>query len=662
MFSKFAIPRRPGFKPIMRFVCCFIPALLIELAYRCTLPYVDVIEGGERKLVLLLHAAALLSTLLLLYRPRLPRVLRYLSIAAAPGISFFLMEYITHFAPRDISIPIIILNLVLYYLLGLFLLFLFGRSWAAVTLVTVFPVAVGLISYYVLQFRGNPLLPWDISSFATAMGVVSNYTFLPTIRIDFVLAMAIFQVVLGIKCSETLLRGKPFLRLSLSAAFCALLAAACFYVRSDHCIRSFSLDNTSSNVSLVYTRNGFMVAFLVSTNYSEEPENYSLDMIDGFASQYPSDPVSTEEEERPNVIVIMNESYSDLRVLGDYETSEPLFPFIDSLEENTAKGWAHVSVLGGNTPNSEFEFLTGLTMGFLPQGVIAYSQYIGTPVPSLATQFNSLGYRTVGSHAFWGPSWNRDKLYPLLGFQEMYFKEAFPEDAETLRLWITDSEMYKLVEDIYEESEQPLFLFGITMMNHGGYHGQMNDEFDTCVTVDGLEDNGSVTEYISLMRETDRDFQELIEYFSNTDEKTVILLFGDHQPNDDVAAPIMELTGSSAASEDVSQSSRRYITPYVLWANYDVDFDLPEDLSLNYLAAELMKACGLELTGAQNYLLDLAEEYPVISSQCYWDAQGNVHPISDYTDEEALTEYACIQHNYLLDSRNRREEFWSLEE
>ncbi len=660
MLKKMFLPDKFSFPALLKLVCCFIPAALIELAYRYTLPYVNLIEGGERKLILLIHAAALLSTLLLLYRPRLPRLLRYLSIAAAPGVSFFLMEYITHFAPRDISIPIIILNLVLYYLLGLFLLFLFGRSSAAVAIVTIFPVCVGFISYYVMQFRGNPLLPWDIGSFTTAMGVVSNYTFLPTIRGAFVFAIAIFQVVLGIKCSERVLGGKLPLRLSLSAAVCALLVGSCFYVRSDHCIRTFSLDNTSSDVSVVYTRNGFMVAFLVSSNYGKAPENYSLDMIDDFASAYPSDQISTQaDEERPNVIVIMNESYSDLRVLGDYETSEPLFPFIDSLEENTAKGWAHVSVLGGNTPNSEFEFLTGLTLGFLPQGVVAYPQYISTPVPSLATQFNSLGYRTVGAHAFWGPSWNRDKVYPLLGFQDMYFKEAFPEDAEILRLWITDSEMYKVVEDIYEDSEQPLFLFGITMMNHGGYHGEMNDEFDTCVTVDGLEDNGSVTEYISLMRETDKDFQELIEYFSNTDEKTVILLFGDHQPNDDVAAPIMELTGS-AVSDDPTQHYRRYITPYVLWANYDVDFDLPEDLSLNYLAAELMKACGLELTGAQKYLLDLVEEYPVISSQCYWDAQGKVHYISEYTDEEALTEYACIQHNYLLDSRNRREEFWTL--
>ena len=98
----------------------------------------------------------------------------------------------------------------------------------------------------------------------------------------------------------------------------------------------------------------------------------------------------------------------------------------------------------------------------------------------------------------------------------------------------------------------------------------------------------------------------------------------------------------------------------MLWANYDVDFDLPEDLSLNYLAAELMKACGLELTAAQKYLLELEESYPVISSQCYWDAQGEVHPISDYNQEGKLLEYASLQYNYLIDGRNRREEFWTL--
>ena len=659
MFKKMFLPDKFSFPALLKLLCCFIPALLMELAYRFTLPYVNVIEGGERKLVLLVHAAALISVLLAMYRPRLPRLLRWLSIAAAPGIAFFLLEYVTHFAIRDISIPVIILNLALYYLLCLFLFFLLGSSAWAVALTTVFSVGLGIASYFVAQFRGMPLLPWDIASFSTAMGVVSNYDFLPTIRIVFVLSIGLFQILLGIKCNERILKGRALLRLGAAAVSCALLSGCCFYVRSDHCVKSFSLVNSNSNISGMYTKNGFAVAFLVSTNYNQKPENYSLDMVDDISSRYPSDPVSGTGEERPNVIVIMNESYSDLRVLGDFETSEPIFPFIDSLEENTAKGWAHVSVLGGNTPNSEFEFLTGLTMGFLPQGVIAYQQYVTTPIPSLATQFNALGYRTVGSHAFWGGSWNRDRVYPLLGFQETYFKESFPEDAETLRLWITDSEMYKEVEKIYEESDQPLFLFGISMMNHGGYHGT-TENFDPYVSVKGLEDNGSVSEYITLMRETDKDFQELIEYFSNTDEKTIILLFGDHQPNDDVGAPILELTGTQLDADDPAQKSRRYITPYVLWANYDVDFDLPEDLSLNYLAAELMKACGLELTGAQKYLLELEESYPVISSQCYWDEEGKIHPISDYAQDEKLLEYASLQYNCLIDARNRRDEFWSL--
>lgn len=658
MIKKAFFPDRLSFTALLKIVCCFIPALAMELIYRYTLPYVDVIEGGEQKLIFLIHLAAVLSVPLLLYRPRLPRVLRYLSIAAAPGLSFFLMEYITHFAIRDISIPVILLNLALYYLLGLSLLFLSGSSGAAVALVTVFSVGVGFVSYYVAQFRGMPLLPWDISSFSTAMGVVSNYDFLPTIRLDFVFAIALFQVLLGLKCNERIFPGRLLYRLSAALLSCALLVGACFYVRSDHCIEDFSLENSSSNINGTYTKNGFMVAFLVSTNFNQKPENYSLQLIDDISSRYLSDNIG-DDKERPNVIVIMNESYSDLSVLGDFETSEPLFPFIDSLEENTAKGWTHVSVLGGNTPNSEFEFLTGMTMGFLPQGSIAYQQYISAPVPSLAQQFDALGYRTVGAHAFWGQSWGRDRVYPLLGFQELCFKDAFPEDAETLRLWITDSEMYKKVEQLYENSEEPFFLFGITMMNHGGYHG-MAGNFDPYVSVKGLEDNGSVSEYITLMRETDKDFQELIEYFSNVDEKTVILLFGDHQPNDDVGSPILELTGTELNPDDPAQKSRRYITPYVLWANYDVDWDIPEDLSLNYLGAMLMEQCGLELTGAQKHLLELAEDYPVISSQCYWDAQGNIHPISDYAGDTQLLEYASLQYNYLIDVRNRSEEFWTL--
>ena len=68
--------------------------------------------------------------------------------------------------------------------------------------------------------------------------------------------------------------------------------------------------------------------------------------------------------ETPNLIVIMNESFADYTSIGKgLDLSEDCMPFIHSLTENTIKGTAYVSIFGGNTPNSEYEFLTGNTMG-----------------------------------------------------------------------------------------------------------------------------------------------------------------------------------------------------------------------------------------------------------------------------------------------------------
>ena len=119
----------------------------------------------------------------------------------------------------------------------------------------------------------------------------------------------------------------------------------------------------------------------------------------------------------------MNEAFADMSVLADYETSEDCLPFISSLKENSVKGKLHVSIVGGNTPNSEFEFLTGMSMGFLPAGSIPYQQFIKSPLPSLVTQMNDLGYRTVAMHPYLASGWDRNTVYPYLGFEETYFND-----------------------------------------------------------------------------------------------------------------------------------------------------------------------------------------------------------------------------------------------
>ena len=131
----------------------------------------------------------------------------------------------------------------------------------------------------------------------------------------------------------------------------------------------------------------------------------------------------------------MNEAFSDLSVLGEFETNTDYMPYIHSLTDNTKKGWLYMSVKGGNTANSEFEFLTGSSLYWLPVGSVAYQQYIRKDLPGLADQLGREGYRTIAMHPYYSSGWNRPKVYSLMHFDEMYFYKDF-KDPEILRSYI----------------------------------------------------------------------------------------------------------------------------------------------------------------------------------------------------------------------------------
>ena len=135
---------------------------------------------------------------------------------------------------------------------------------------------------------------------------------------------------------------------------------------------------------------GFAVTFLMDLKYLtvDKPEGYDAADAKETLKSYETEEKDAEEGELPNVIVIMDEAFSDPAVLGDMQTNEDYMPFIHSLQQgadHTVTGYLNVSVKGGNTANTEFEFLTGNSMNFLPSGSIPYQQYILGPTDSLDT-------------------------------------------------------------------------------------------------------------------------------------------------------------------------------------------------------------------------------------------------------------------------------------
>ena len=526
-----------------------------------------------------------------------------------PIMVFYLMEGYEHNAFEEVRETAQRYNIILFELIAWILFFAFGSSRIALRVEIGIAMLYGLINHYVMAFRSTPFVPWDIFSIETAASVAGNYDFTPTtevitVSLAFVILFVLVQLI-DLKFPYGIsLRVVPVLCGSLIlGGFVNLLWDEDFQTNSNLYPYLF----TPSYMTKV---NGMAVTFAMDLAYVyvEKPLGYSVKEVEEVLESYenPSGNLTGEEEETPNIIVIMNEAFSDLDVLGEFETSEEYMPFIDSLQdgnENTITGELTVSVCGGNTANSEFEFLTGHTMDFFPIGSIPYQQYIKDELPSLASQLRDMGYDTYGMHPYNASGWCRDDVYPWLGFNTSYFVKDF-SNRLYIRDYVSDKTAYDKIIDVYEDHEdgKPLFIFEVTMQNHGSYSGE-HENYTPDITVTGSSNYG-LKQYLSLIKESDKQLQRLIEYFAKEEEDTIIVFFGDHQPSDYIANQIFRLSGVNPANLTEEQALLRYQVPYVIWANYDIDEATGVDMDISFLAANVLETANMETTAYQNFLLE----------------------------------------------------------
>ncbi|MFQ8776522.1 MAG: hypothetical protein ACLR78_02305 [Roseburia sp.] len=134
--------------------------------------------------------------------------------------------------------------------------------------------------------------------------------------------------------------------------------------------------------------NGMAVTFAMNLAYVvvDKPQGYSAEDAKKTLESYEkTEDTKQDTQDLPNIIVIMDEAFSDLAVLGDLQTNEDYMPFMHKMQQgqkNTITGYAQVSVCGGNTANSEFEFLTGDTMAFCRRKMCIPAVYkTGYPIP-----------------------------------------------------------------------------------------------------------------------------------------------------------------------------------------------------------------------------------------------------------------------------------------
>ena len=543
------------------------------------------------------------------------------------------------------KIRIQLLNIVLFELIMALLLFLFGKLKTALRCQTILFMIIGLANYYVLEFRSAPIMPWDILSIGTAASVANNFKY--TLSKETVFVLIGFVILILLESKVTLELKKDWrIRVGGVLASFALLWGFTAMLHQDSTVARFKLYDKLFTPTVMSKRDGTAVAFLMELKYIvvEKPDGYNKEDAAALLASYDTNDTESATH-TPNIIVIMNEAFSDLSVLGDFETNEDYMPFLHSLMQegtpNTISGHLNVSVLGGNTANTEFEFLTGNTMAFLPQGSVAYQQYVKSNDYSIATYLKSKGYDTIAMHPYNASGWDRDKVYPLLGFDTFYSLKDWVNPVK-IRKYVSDQSCYDKIIELYDQKDAntPFFLFNVTMQNHSSYSEEY-DNFHPDITVEGTSSK-ILPNYLSLIKLSDQALENLIEYFSQADEDTIIVFFGDHQPSNSVAAPVWKINGRSGDSLTEEEEALRYKVPFIIWANYDIEAASNVETSANYLGSHVLRAAGLPLYDYRNYLSQLEGQYPVLTAIRAENAQGISTPVKDV--KSTLQDYMTLQY------------------
>lgn len=580
-----------------------------------------------------------------------------------PVVSYLLFESVTGNLGQ-VSRPAAVWNILWMLVLYLLAFGVCGSNRVAAPIVSVGLYVLSLAEAFVVEFRGNPIMPWDIFAFGTAMSVAENYSFAlseemrqaGTVVAAVNLLLLFFPVrVKGWK--------KRLAAAAVSAGFC-LGYGRVFY---GSIVPGQGLQINMWAVESSYQNYGYVLATALSLQYTvrKPPYGYSHARLEQLQRQ-------TEDAEdgagkgrgdseggiQPvNIICIMNESLADLSVAGEFTTNRDYFSFLHHLTENTVKGSLCVPVFGAMTSNTEFEFLTGDSMAMFPANTTAYQFYVHPGMNSLVSTLKAQGYTTVAMHPYPPENWNRDKCYASFGFDKFLSWDDF-QGTEVLRNYVSDRGNYgKIIEQVEDKTnpEDRLFVFNVTMQNHGGYEGEYeNFVQEIYLTGKYRGKYPKADHYLSLMKKSDEAFGELVDYFRDCPQPTMLVLFGDHQPGIEDEF-YDEIAGKPSWEMEAPKHLIWYQTPFVIWTNYPQQEKDLGKLGTVFLSSHVLELANLRMSPYQKFLLGLSGALPVIHPIGCYAQDGTYYSWEEAESEQCpyramVLDYEAMAYNHSLDS------------
>lgn len=521
-----------------------------------------------------------------------------------------------------------------------------------ICLVPIVALGFGIAQHFVLLFKGTVVLPSDLLVLGAAAEVSGGYNFILTERMIISIgSLAACFCVLAFIGHRTESQ-RRFLPGALGAVVINLVVSSALVFGVYSLYNNVKVEDvlaTPINRWMpldTYQTEGFTFGFIAMMQDLPipVPEGYSDSaaqaLQDELANEFDREMNSPErqavstrfEETEPSVVVVMNESFADLSLHDAIKEAGYEGPqFFKSLSDTLQRGTFMTSVVGGATANTEFEFLTGTSTGFLGSYKYPYQLYNFSNVDSLPKQFKEWGYDTTAMHPMNGANYNRSTNYKRLGFDTFLDIEDFP-GAHTYHAGVDDRTTYDRIIEILQSSDTPQFIFDVTMQNHGGYAGGTVPDEDLVdwAPADLLGGDLAVqlNTYLTCIEESDAALEHFIAQLRELKRPTVLVFFGDHQPN--ISALLNDAL--HPGEEAFAHEMRTYESAYFVWTNYaiaDRSEGAPQETSAAQLAAEALYEIGAPLTDFQKAQLVLGRDIPSVNFIGYRGADGLRYALAD---------------------------------
>lgn len=563
--------------------------------------------------------------------------------------SMLMPDLIMGAPPIKTNILYTFLGIVLCMALYLICSALLGNPKLLYGIINGFFAFYGVMQYYIYLFRGAPIQFSDLFNIESAKQASGLYEFTFEIMPIYAVINLAVMIVVFIRVKIKPIKVKQRIFSAAGAAVCCMVmvfAGKAGYdigIKNRYIIMNFS--GRENNLTFSNVGYNLMFYFDGMYNHVHKPQGYTNEKAQSILAQYKTE--KADKDKKPIIIGIMNESFADYKHIGCLNTDKDYMPCYNALKKESVYGYVTVSAYGGYSCNSEYEFLSGNTMGFLPAGSAVFTQFFNSRQDSLVSYLNEQNYYTMAVTPCVPSLWNLENVYKNLQFDDAVYKcHKRIAPVKWVNANVSDETTFQCVKDAVKynkDKDESLFIWTTTMQNHGGYNPSNRETTPHNINIQGI-DNDEASIFLDSIYLSDKAFGELVEYFRNYDRQVVIVMFGDHFPH--IMDFTEELYGQDVSTLSTGDYARLHQTPFIIWSNRGLKSKRIDQISLNYLSNEVMKAAGLPLAPYQQELEKIREQLPIISVFGYLNRDKQWFDInsSDKKTDAIRNEYNTMQY------------------